>query len=109
MNEKTLFVNVGNCVETPYSGEIEGAVVAIYSYAPGSHDGSGWALIYWDDGKWSVHNMSHCSCHDPWDSVRALSSTLDLDTAIKQLTRLSTDHHSGNHAMDIIKAIKTNE
>lgn len=42
---------------------------AAYHYAAGCYDGSGEALVAWEDGTFSFHDMSHCSCNSAWDDL----------------------------------------
>ncbi|MGL5582996.1 MAG: hypothetical protein ACRDCE_18865 [Cetobacterium sp.] len=46
-----------------------GAIKVIGWYGYGSYEGSGEALIVFNDGTLSLENLGHCSCYGPWDNV----------------------------------------
>lgn len=38
---------------------------AWYWYAAGSYEGTGQLLVRFDNGKWGLMSMNHCSCYGP--------------------------------------------
>lgn len=49
----------------------------VYTYATGSYEGTGEALMRFGKRGWAVENLGHCSCYGPTDS---LSKTPDYKT-----------------------------
>ena len=72
-----------------------GVDVAIYSYFEGSYEGSG-TLIYQKDNKWFYHDMSHCSCNGP---VESLKLTDGKDTLVELLENFSEELRSSVYAI----------
>ncbi|MGL5013761.1 MAG: hypothetical protein ACRC6V_05645 [Bacteroidales bacterium] len=46
-----------------------GVVKIIGWYGSGSYEGSGEALIVFNDGTLRLENLGHCSCYGPWDGL----------------------------------------
>ncbi|MGL6101353.1 MAG: hypothetical protein ACRC0G_17240 [Fusobacteriaceae bacterium] len=46
-----------------------GVVKVIGWYCPGSYEGSGEAIIVFNDGTVKLRGLGHCSCYGPWDDV----------------------------------------
>lgn len=46
-----------------------GVVQVIGWYCSGHYEGSGEALVVFNDGTLSLQNLGHCSCYGPWDDL----------------------------------------
>jgi hypothetical protein len=66
-----VLVNLGgedSLDEYDYKNVPDGVEVILYSYRPGSYDGSGHAFYKAKNG-WGYHDLGHCSCHGPLDHM----------------------------------------
>lgn len=71
----------------------DGVSVVVVNYEAGSYDGSG-DLVMVKDGKYYLHNCSHCSCNGPtdgmnllngYDSLEAIKTSKDYEEDIKPI------------------------
>lgn len=47
----------------------------VYTYAMGSYEGTGFAIVRFKDGKWDTFHLGHCSCYGPTDHIKRDDST----------------------------------
>ncbi|MGL5566017.1 MAG: hypothetical protein ACRDC4_09850 [Plesiomonas sp.] len=50
----------------------QGVVKIIGWYGSGSYEGSGEALIVFNDGTLNLRNLGHCSCYGPWEDLEEI-------------------------------------
>lgn len=63
---------------------------AIYDYKNYGYEGSG-NIIYISNSRWDLHNMSHCSCYGPIESVKELQPGEGYDTLSKLIDSCSDE------------------
>ncbi len=46
---------------------VSNAKLVAYWYGTGSYEGTGYAIIQHEDGKWDQDYLGHCSCYGPFE------------------------------------------
>ena len=82
-----------------------------YDYTNEGYEGSGSALVAWEDGTFHFEDMSHCSCYSPLENVatqnRAKHSLKDIESWFGLDDNKKTpSEYEGKHYAGMWEAVK---
>lgn len=65
-----------------------------YWYGTAPYEGSGFAVMFANDGRWAVQDIGHCSCYGPSDVYMKTpdhSDNLDWRDSLREAVQAGTD------------------